>query len=139
MIRCTNTSTSTICDGKYHTKIVDGLVLHSLRMRCFQSRIIIAYSHSTHKLLFFCTMCVCVSILLLFFFEDYNRWWSVQTEWWYKIVQYIYIMIMISNNFHSPLVCIIENNHCVEKLQENYHRKTAHDIRNKDGTNEDMQ
>ena len=46
---------------------------------------------------------------------------------------------MITNNFHSSLVCIIENHLSVEKLQGNYHRKTAHDIRKKDGTNKKMQ
>ena len=73
-IRCTykstdtnaSTSESTIYDGKYHTKIVDGLLFHSLRMLCFQSR-------STHKLLYFCTMCLCVCDIFTVIFEDYNR------------------------------------------------------------------
>ena len=72
-IRCTykstdtnaSTSESTIYDGKYHTKIVDGLLFHSLRMRCFQSR-------STHKLLYFCSirlcLCVCVCVILFLLF-----------------------------------------------------------------------
>jgi hypothetical protein len=49
-------------------KIVDGLPFHSLRMRCFQSR-------STHKLLFFCTMrlCVCVCDIITVIFEDHNH------------------------------------------------------------------
>ena len=46
---------------------------------------------------------------------------------------------MITNNFHSSLVGFIGNYLSVEKLQENYHRETAHDIRKKDGTNEKMQ
>ena len=46
---------------------------------------------------------------------------------------------MITNNFHSSLVCFIGNYLSVEKLQENYHRKIAHDIRKKDGTNKNMQ